>query len=361
MLGFLALGLTAVMIYTLVKNALIGTQLGTHDAFHGPVELIIPMNSRSEFFLEPWLKNLNSFHSGHDKIKIHILVDGHHPMSDAWQELHQKLPYVELHSFPLRPLGRESIPWMIEQIAPQIKADVVIIGDAELVADEAAFLSVGHLVSQKQRPYFILPQTAKLSILGEAVALLNPTLALASVYGFRKMRRNFSHPLVSIADGWMGMPLKLFKEFEWDKINISSWKEALAKSWDMENKTYLLSFGEKHLIRYYPENLKIQIQDLVSKWDELWNKGERTGLILFLVILFIWSFPILCLASHPFWAMASLLFLVLYRFFTKIVFQESFSAILLHPVGCLIWLGTFIWWGISGLKTKFHFKTRTGN
>jgi hypothetical protein len=353
MLGLAALGLTVVMIYTLVKNALIGTQLSSTDKYSGTIELIIPITTRSEFYLEPWIKNLTNFHSIAGHVRIHILIDGHHPAVNAWQELHQKLPYVELHSFLLRPLGREAVPWMIEQMAPKLKGEVIIIGDAELVPTEHAFISIGKLVSEKQKAYFVLPQTHKQNLVGEAIASINPTLALASVFGFRKIRRNVSHPLVSIAQGWMGMPLATFQQFDWSKINIPSWKEALAKGWDLENKSYILAFGERHLMRYYPEDVKIQAAQLKTYWEELWLKGERTGLWLFLAALFIWSFPVLCLFTHPFWALASILLLVLYRFFTKIVFQESWGAMILHPVGCVVWIGTFIWWGITSLNTKY--------
>lgn len=356
MLGLVALGLTVVMIYTLVKNALIGTQLSSADKYTGTLELIIPITTRSEFYLEPWIQNLSSFQSIGGHVRIHILIDGHHPAVNAWQELHHKLPYVELHSFLMRPLGREAVPWMLEQLAPKIKGEVVIIGDAELVPTEHAFLSIGKLVSEKQKSYFVLPQTHKQNIIGEAVAAINPTLALASVFGFRKIRRNVSHPLVSIAQGWMGMPLSVFQKFDWSKINIPSWKEAMAKGWDLENKSYILAFGEKHLLRYYPEDLKAQIYQLRTYWEELWLKGERTGLWLFLAALFIWSFPIFCLFTHPFWSLASLLLLILFRFFTKIVFQESWGAMILHPIGCMVWIGTFVWWGIEGLKTRFGAK-----
>lgn len=353
MLGLVTLGLTVVMIYTLVKNALVGTQLSSEDKYHGTLELIIPITQNSEFYLEPWLHNLSGFQSLQGHVRIHILIDGHHPAMNAWQELHQKLPNVELHSFVSRPLGRNSVPWIIEQISSKITGDVVIIGDAELVPTEHAFMSLGKLVSDKQKAYFVLPQTHKQSLLGETIAVLNPTLALASVFGFRKFRRNVSHPLVSISQGWMGMPLSLFRSFDWSKVNIPSWKEALAKGWDVENKTYILAFGEKHLLRYYPENLQAHVNQLGTLWEELWNKGERTGVWLYLAVLFIWSFPVVCLLTHPFWALGSFLLLILYRFFTKIVFQESWGAMFLHPLGSAIWLGTFLWWGAGSLKKNY--------
>ncbi|HXH29545.1 MAG TPA: hypothetical protein VNJ01_01920 [Bacteriovoracaceae bacterium] len=353
MLGLVTLGLTVVMIYTLVKNALIGKQLDSKDVFNGNVELIIPIATRSEFYLEPWMAALSSYKLQPSQLKIHILIDGHHPSFVAWNELKEKLPYVELHSFMTRPEGREAIPWMIEQISPRITADVVIIGDAELVPTEHAFHSLAKLVSEKQKPYFVLPQTAKINIFGEAVATLNPTLALVSVFGFKKFRRNISHPLMSIAQGWMGMTHETFMKFDFSQITVPSWKEALARQWDTENKTYILAFGEKHLRRYYPDDLKIQIFQMKTNWEELWSKGDHIGLGLFICALFIWSFPVVCFFTHPFWSLASIILLMLYRFFSKIVFQESWPAIFMHPFGCLVWIGTFIWWSVNSLRAKY--------
>jgi len=358
MLGLVALGLTVFMIYTLVKNALVGKQLSSDDTYTGTVELIIPITARSEFYLEPWMKALESFKSTPANLKIHILIDGHHPSMAVWQELSTRLPCVELNSFLMRPSDTEAIPWMIEQISSKIKSSVVIIGDAELVPTEHAFASLSKLVSEKQKPCFALPQTAKLNPLGEAVAVLNPTLALASVFGFRKIRRNLSHPLMSIALGWMAMPLQTFQELNFSKITSRSWKQAMANQWDKKGETFILAFGEKHLLRYYPDDFKTQVFLLKEYWSELWNYADRAGLWLFLVALFLWSFPLICFFTHPFWSIASFFLLVLYRFFSKIVFQESWITIPLHPVGCLVWLGTLVWWIVTGLKTRYGSEAR---
>src|SRR5690606_22890496 len=138
MLGLLALGFTTYMIFTLVKNALRGVQLSADDTYIGSIELIIPITERSEFYLEPCLKSLQQFKSLQDQLKIHILIDGHNPSLVAWQEVHHNLPFVRLHTFALRPEGTHPVPWMIQQIAPDITGEVVIIGDGELVPNEHA-------------------------------------------------------------------------------------------------------------------------------------------------------------------------------------------------------------------------------
>ena len=353
MLGLLAMGLTAFMIYTLVRNALIGIQLNPDDHYSGNIELIIPVTARTEFYLEAWMKSLESIKNLNGRLKIHILVDGHHPAMVAWQELNHKLPYVELHSFPMRPENAAPVPWMIHQISSQIISGVVIIGDAELVPTEAAFTSLSKLVQDKQKAFFVLPQTEHINIIGESIALLNPTLALASVFGFKKYRKNISHPVMSIAQGWIGMPLSVFQKLELGKSTYPSWKQVVVRQWDKDGEAYGLAFGEKLLKRHYPDNLSIHIQQLKIYWEELWSKGDRTGLWLYALALFIWAFPLICFFSHPFWAFGMVGLLAVYRFFSKIVFQESWGAVFLHPFGCIVWIGTFIWWCVTGLKSRY--------
>jgi hypothetical protein len=352
MLGLLALGFTTFMIFTLVKNALLGRQLSSEDTFNGTIELIIPINARSEFYLEAWQKTFEDFHFVTGQLKVHVLIDGHHPSLPIWNVIKEKLPYLELHSFPLRPVEREPIPWMLEQIAPEIQGQVVILGDAELVPNQHAFLSLGKLVTEKQKSYFVLPQTAKLNLLGEAVASLNPTLALASFFGFRKWRLNLSHPLMGISQGWMAMTLATFKELDFKSTRFSSWKDITIRQWEAHKRSYNLAFGEKHLKRHYPQEIRIQFNQMKNYWQWLWDRPQKAGFGLFLLALFLWSFPVLFMTSHPFWSLASILLLVAYRFFSKIVFQESWASIMFHPVACLIWIVSLFSWIGSGLKQK---------
>lgn len=360
MLGLLAMGLTSLMIYTLVKNALLGKQLSQGEQFNGTIELIIPITPEAEFFLDAWQNSVSTYQLASGQLKVHILIDGHHPSLSAWQELRNKMPYLEIHSFPMRPAHVNPIPWMLEQIAPRIQGQIVIIGDAELVPTENAFISVAKAVAEKDRSYFVVPQTARFNVLGEAIAVLNPTLAFTSFFGFRKWRRNITHPLLSISQGWMAMNLKTFKELDFTTVRFATWKEAISRQWDEQGKTYHLAFGEKHLLRFYPEDLKVQTNQLKDKWEELWNKRDKMGFWLYLVALFLWSFPVICVLTHPFWSVASLFLLILYRFFSKIIFQESWKSIALHPVACVFWIGTFAWWLGEKLKANYLAKGKRG-
>lgn len=353
MLGLIVLSLTMFMIFTLVKNALMGKQLSQDDDYTGTISLIIPMTNRSEFYLDPWLQSLTSFRRLTENFQIHILIDGHHPAVVAWRELEEKLPYVKIHSFLHRPKNASPTTWMIEQIAPEIKTQVVIIGDSELVPSESALLSVSKFVDLKARSYFVVPQTVRKTYLGESVALLNPTLALVSVFGWRKFIRRFAYPLMSIAQGWMAMPLETFQGIDFQKFDQRSWKDAIARDWDSRGKKFALAFGERHLRRHYPEVLKVQMGQLKIYWEELWAGGDRHGFWLFILAIFVWSFPLIFIWSHPFWSLASIFLLTLYRFFSKIIFQESWFGIMLHPFGCLIWITTLLIWAIQGVKTRY--------
>ncbi len=359
MLGLLVIALTIVMICTLVRNALVGKQLTADESFSGTIELLIPITSRSEFYIEPWMAALETLTDLKGRLKIRILIDGHHPAMTAWQELSQKLPFVELHSYINRPASGPVVPWMLKEISSVVTSDVVIIGDAELVPTEAAFSSLAHFVTQKERAYFVLPQTVKGNIFGESVALLNPTLALASVFGFRKFRQNISHPMMSIAQGWMGMPISMFREIDFSQIRTPSWKQALAEHFDSNHKFFGLAYGERHLRRYYPEDLKVQIFQMKTYWEALWTNGNRAGFWLYVATLFIWVFPVLFFFSRPFQAIGSFVLLCLYRFFSKIVFQESWRGVALHLFGALVWTGTLIWWAFTSVKDRYGFRARS--
>lgn len=354
MLGLMCLGLTCLMIFTLVKNALLGRQLSKDDQFTGTIELLIPVTPSSEFFLEAWQESVKSFSFTPGQLKVHLLIDGHHPSLNAWQDLKSKLPYLVITSFPMRPAHVEAVPWMLEQISSQITSDIVIIGDAELVPTEHAFLSAAKLVSDKKRPYFILPQTAKFNLLGEATAVLNPTLAFASFFGNRKWRRYLSHPLLSLSQGWMIMDQHLFRSVDFKSIRISNWKEAIARQWDERAQRLYLAFGEKHLLRFYPKETKAQLNQMKERWDEYWNRKDKKAFWFYVVVLLLWSFPLIFIFTAPFQAMASIMLLILYRFFSKIVFQESAKSIVLHPVGCVVWIWTLVWFVSEKLRGSYH-------
>lgn len=347
MLGLLALGLTTIMIYNLVKNALLGKQISKDDTYTGVVEVIIPITENSEFFLAEWQNSVNYSRLIPGQLKVHLLIDRNHPLLTRWQEQLGTSPYFEVHSYPMRPSNVEPIIWMIDQISPKIQGQVVIIGDSELVPTEQVILSIAKSVVDKKRSYFVVPQTAKTSTVGEAIAVLNPTLAYTSFFGFKKLFKNFTHPLLSISQGWMAMNHDTFKELKFKTSTSLKWKEFVSRQWDDQKKSYHLAFGEKHLIRYYPTNVKAHTAKLRAHWQSMGTMEKKTGIFLYAIALFLWSFPVVCFLTHPFWSIASFFLLILYRFFSKIVFQDSWVSIMLHPIGCLFWIGTLIWYGID--------------
>lgn len=165
--------------------------------------------------------------------------------------------------------------------------------------------------------------------------------------------------MMSIAQGWLGMPASLFREIDFSKIRVASWKQGLAEFFDINHKFFGLAYGERHLRRYYPEDLKVQIFQMKTYWDELWSSGDRAGFWLYVACLFIWVFPVLFFFSHPFQAIGSFMLLVLYRFFSKIVFQESWRGIALHIFGAIVWAGTLVWWIFTSVKDRYGFRARS--
>lgn len=360
MLGLLVLGLTAIMIYTLVKNALVGKQLSQADSTTHTIAMIVPVTAQSELNLAAWSESIHGSQFGHGQVKIHILIDGHNHDLNQWQSLQTTMPYIEIHSLSMRPDHAPAIPWMIDQIAPRITADVVIIADSELVPTQHAFFSIADTVLTKKRPYFVVPQTAKTNLLGEAIAVINPTLAFTSFFGMKKWRRNITHPLIGISQGWMAMELATFKEIDFKAARLSNWKEFISRQWEEKKVSYFLAFGEKHLIRFYPANATAHMLKLKAFWEELWEMKTKAPFVFYSISMFIWAFPILCFITHPFQALASFFLLVLYRFFSKIVFQESWGSIVLHFVGSAFWIGALGWFASDKIRAKYFNKKNQG-
>lgn len=353
MIGLAALGLTVIMIYTLVKNALLGAQLNALDSFEGKIDVLIPIQNNSSFYFDAWEESLAQFKNT-GSLRIHFMIDGHYPRIGDWENLKTKYSHIEIHNFLMRPSETETIPWMIEQISKNIKAEIIIIGDAQSVANEAALISIAHHTQSKQSSLLILPQTAKLSILGEAVAVLNPTLALASIFGFHKFRKNLSHPLMSLCDGWISMDQKTFSEVSFAKLKNLSWREGLSRQWDEKNKNFQLIFGEKFLRRFYSKNFTEQFEALKQFWPLAWKNPDHLGTILYMTTLFLWAFPFIFLLTNPIWSTVGFFLLIIYRFFTKIVFQESWSALFLHPVAGIILIASCLQWILLSLKAKIQ-------
>jgi hypothetical protein len=350
MLGLMVIGITLLLIFTLVKNALFGKQVTTAEPFTGPIELILPILPETQFITEQWQRTFSQLRG--INLKVYFLIDGHHADNEAIMNFARNNSFVEVNSFLTRPPNALPVPWMIQQLAHRLTGDVIVIGDADLIPSEHLFGSLGKIVMKKKQVTLLLPQTAKTNIVGEALSTLNPNLAFVSLYGQTKLRRNLSNPFLALSLGWVGMPLAVFKNISFENLKHVSWKVGIVEALNAIGIHTHLAFGEKHLLRPYSEYFEDTVRSMKSDWGLLWNRKElRKSFWFFIVAIFVWSFPIICFASHPFWAIGSFFLLVLYRFFTKIVFQESWVAVLLHPFACLIWIVTLVWWIATSAKT----------
>jgi len=343
MLGLLVIALTCLLILTLVKNALLGQQLSKNDTFHGQVTLILPIEPKDQFEMNPWIDALQNLIPYSGQIQILVLIDGHHYSTALWEKLADEFSFLKVKAFA-----------KIKDAVPLVTSDVVIIGDPDLIPTPHAFLSAAHHTSTRKRSYVTVPQTSKDSLLGEAFFSLNPVLAFTSLYGFTKFKRPFTRPLLSLSKCWMTFPREIFQRLTFDQQNCLDWKESACVQLEEEKLKYYLAFGEKQLVRFYPTELKDQFYKMKGFWEQMWTTRSRKGFWIFTGILFLWSYPLMIFTNF-FSAIFSLGLLIVYRFFSKIVFQESIRAIALHPIACLGWIGTFFWYFYDLLiKKKEH-------
>lgn len=343
MLGLLVLALTCFLIVTLIKNALMGQQLSKNEQFLGQITLILPIDPKDQFEMNPWINALNELTPYSSQIRILVLIDGHHYSAALWEKLKSEFSFLDVKILSLKDGAKD------------VTSDVVIIGDPDLIPTPHAFISAAHYTQTKKRVYVTVPQTSKESVLSEAIFSLNPVLAFTSIYGFTSFKRPFTHPLLSLSRSWMTFPREVFSHLTFDQPNTFTWKEMICTQLEGEKQKYYLAFGEKQLIRYYPTKLKDQLHKMKSFWEILWTDRNRKGFWIFTAILFIWSYPLMIFTNF-FSAIFSLLLLFVYRFFSKIVFQESIRSIVLHPLACLAWIGTFFWyfWELLIKKKEHH-------
>jgi hypothetical protein len=338
MLGLLALGFTSLMIYTLVKNALFGIQLNKTSSYHGTIELIVCNGPQDNISFEHWGNALSSYSSFSDQLIVHFLFDGLHSDLGKWQQLSQGKNWIKIHHFTQRPSESNSCPWMIDQISSSIQSSIVLITDSQTIPSNEAIISLGSFMLEKQTPIYAIPQTAQVSTLSETIFSLNPTLSFISLFGIKKWRRHFAKNLFSITDGLLCVDQKFFKELNFKASNNFSWKELFFKNFEDTGLRFQLAFGEKFLKRYHSQSSAAGLLEISQNWESMWSKKNKLPFWIFAASVFVWSFPLICLFTHPFWAMASFFLLVLYRFFTKIVFQESWTSVILHPVGSAYWI-----------------------
>ena len=338
MLGLLALGFTSLMIYTLVKNALFGIQLNKTSSYHGSIDLIIPIASHQEINLEYWEKAIYSYSPLSDQLKIHFLFDGLQPDIEMWKKISSLNKQIKIHHFTQRPPDREPCSWMLDQISSLLDSSLVMITDPQTIPEPEALISLGSFMTEKQIPIYCIPQTAQVSTLGEVIFSLNPTLAFISLFGTKKWRQLFGQSLLGTSEGLLCLDLKLFKEIDFKSVRLTSWKDSVSRKMQESGMQFQIAFGEKYLKRFHSATPQLALEEITKTWEIMWSKNNKSAFWIYLASVFVWSFPVLCLITHPFWSLASFFLLVLFRFFTKIVFQESWTSVALHPLGSGFWV-----------------------
>ena len=334
------------MIYTIVKNALVGKQLSSSLSHSPSLSMIIPIQNEDPFYHLAWADFFKETQSFSD-LDFIFMASPDHAEYPRLEEFLKDYPRTMLVS------ASGGLPSALEELKKQSMKETVVIADPQVIARKELLSSLEDLALTQDQPYFVLPQISKQTVLGEAVESVAPNLSLVSIFGFRKFRKNISHPLLSLSKGWLCLNKKIFLETPFHRISHPSLKLSLAELWEEKEISYGLAFGEKNLLCLYPRILMDQLLSQKQSWERLWKTGERSGFALYLLSLFIWSFPILCFFTHPYWSVASFLLLSLYRFFSKIVFQTSLRATFLHPIACSVWLVSLGWWLVEEIRKKY--------
>ncbi len=329
------------MIFTIVKNAIIAIQLNPKDHYKDSLELIVPILPEDYFNPEIWKKSFLEFQQLNvNNFRIHFLIEKHHSQSNELENLQKTFPFIEIHFFTTGPENIDAAPWMISQIKDQIKGKFVLLGDPDVIPSEKGLISIAYNLEKFERPLIVLPQVSQQNPIGEALESLGPGVALISLVTIKRKAKYFFYGLIGLSKSWLGMSLSQFKEITWQNHKNFSWKDYLYKHWEYSEAKLKLAFGEKFLIKHYPENYQLHLKSIFKYYQFLWTKGDRNTLFLYFMFQFIWFIPLALFWVYPLWTVAGLILILFYRFFTKIIFQESWISVCMHPISnCLHFVG----------------------
>jgi hypothetical protein len=352
MTGLMPIGLILTMIYNLVNNALRGLQIKNGE-FTGTIDYLIPYYPHHHIPFEQWEQILQHSLDAKINVNFHFISAGHHEQTHNLENLQKKFSNIKVHVFMASQEDEILSTWMIENIRQHINAEIVFIADINLVPDESVLLNSSQNLKSGQSAQIIFPQTSKQNFIGDSLAQLSPGLCYISLFGRGQLRKNLSQHLIGLTQLCICMTKTQFQDLPWNKFSAVTWKEAILNTWNLQNTHFNVAFGEKHLKTYYPNLFKQHFVYMRTTWKKYWNHNNRIGLIIFIFIHLAWSLPLLSFLTHPFWALGSLLLIMMYRLFTKIIFQESWISVILHPFSSICWLVAFAIEGIEELK---HFQ-----
>lgn len=342
MLGLITLGLMLVLIYGLVSLAVRGKVASTHapktqDSF-SVCMILKDQHALSPLQLENNLKTISHY----PKAEFLLMVQGLEAEIHAYEELQKRYPFLKILLVPNHPEVQSLSGWMMEELLKISKGDYLLMLHSQLDLDEHMIDSAVNECQQNNKAVFGLPQLKRDFFLTESIFALSPQLILASLKIPPRWQKNIH--LFGLADFSTYFLLLSRKQLEsMGALNLARQGIISPVVENLTEKNELkFMYGEKHLKRRLPLTRSVALFEVRRFWDRLISAKEKSSLILFILALLIWSFPWLVVLTHHYWALVGFFFLGIYRFFTKIIFQESWPNMLLHPMACVFW-----WYGLA--------------
>lgn len=342
MLGLITLGLMVIMIYGLVSLAIRG-KVASQQAPMTQSLVSICMILKDQHALSPLqLENNLKVISEFPQAEFLLMVQGLEAEVHAYEEMQKRFPALKVFMVPNHPSVTSVSGWMMQELLKMAKGEHILLLHSQLDLDASMINSAVNECEQNQKAIYGLAQTKRDFFLAESVFALTPQLLISSLKIPQKWKKNFRLFTLSDYTSYF-LLLNRNQLTSLGQIDLSKSGAVSELCQKLSNEDLLrFMYGERHLTRRIPPTRNLIQFEVRQIWNRLLNAKDKTSLIIFILALLVWSFPWMFALTHPYWALVGFFLLGIYRFFTKIVFQESWPNVILHPLACLFW-----WYGLA--------------
>lgn len=343
MLGLITLGLMLIMIYGLVSLAVKGKVASPHHVEKNPGTLSVCMILKDQHTLTPLQleNNLNTVAS-YPGAELLLMVQGLEAEVHAYEDMQKRYPMLKVFMVPNHPQVTSVSGWMMQELLKIAKGDYLLLLHSQLDLDLTMLESSVTEARQTRLAIYGLAQIKRDWFLSESVLALTPQLLISSLKIPKSWKKNIR--LASLSDYtnyFLLITREQLKNMGSTELSLKGPISPLVEEFIQKDELKFM-YGEKHLVRRVPVSRALLQFEVRQLWQRLISSQEKAPLIIFIAGLIVWSFPWMFVLTHPYWALVGFLLLGIYRFFTKIVFQESWPNIILHPAACVFW-----WYGLA--------------
>ncbi len=342
MVGLIALALMIIMIYGLVSLAVRGKVAGP-NAPKANSRFSICMILKDQHALSPLqLEHNLTIVSKYENAEFLLMVQGMEAEVHAYEEMQKRFPSLKVFMVPNHPVVASVSGWMMQELLKLAKGDYLILLHSQLDLDEGMINSAINECQNNAKAIYGLSQMKREFFLAESVFALTPQPIISSLKIPQKWKENIK--LLNLTDFTSYFVLLSREQLNsMGNLDLSHSGAVSEICHQLANKDELrFMYGEKHLTRRIPSTRNLILFEIRQIWNRLINAKDKRSIVLFIVGLLVWSFPWMIAITHPYWALVGFFLLGIYRFFTKIVFQETWPNIILHPLACLFW-----WYGLA--------------